>query len=313
MKCRDFLVEFEDRNGDLSEAATVHITICAECRKTSEAQTKLWLLMEEMPRVEAPNNFDFRVKARIAQGKPVESRASFFPALRYVLPVAFVVLLIGFIAFNANYFTGANPIQTAAIVPQTAPVTNQIPANSFAESNPIATPETAPRIAGTIAQSIENPNLKPTSPRRETQFVVDRQVRRLPKVVVRENPRDEEGGGSRDNAFTPPPPPILPEGFNTKPPTQNQPNANIGNQQNQLKDAQILEFIGIETVADRGGRKVKSVKSDSLADRSGVKVGDVVEAIDGKKVSEEPRTSNEGKTLTVKRGAERIEIKLENK
>ncbi len=76
----------------------------------------------------------------------------------------------------------------------------------------------------------------------------------------------------------------------------------------------MLSEIGIEIVLEDGKHEVKSVTKNSLAERSGVKVGDVVEAIDGKKISDEPFSGRtiKVKTLTVLRGAKKIEIALSN-
>src|SRR5882757_9958101 len=61
-------------------------------------------LLGGLKRVEAPNDFDFRVKARIAAGKPADRSASWLPAsVRYAVPLVLLVLVGGYIAFNAFY------------------------------------------------------------------------------------------------------------------------------------------------------------------------------------------------------------------
>ncbi len=72
--------------------------------------------------------------------------------------------------------------------------------------------------------------------------------------------------------------------------------------------------LGIEIVSENGNRRVKSVKKESVAERSGVKVGDLVEAIDGEKVSGDVVRGKklEGKQITVLRGTEKVEITFDN-
>src|SRR5258706_9316882 len=61
-------------------------------------------LLGALKHVEAPNDFDFRVKARIADGKPVERSASWLPAsIRYAVPLVLLLLVGGYFAFNAFY------------------------------------------------------------------------------------------------------------------------------------------------------------------------------------------------------------------
>ncbi len=98
MNCREFLIVFEERSG-LTEAATLHLKDCSGCQKTSREQTLVWQMIEDLPRVDAPKNFDFRVKARIADAKPTNFQPRFFPVLRYVLPLSLAVLILGFFGF----------------------------------------------------------------------------------------------------------------------------------------------------------------------------------------------------------------------
>ncbi|MDQ3062111.1 MAG: hypothetical protein M3R14_04510, partial [Acidobacteriota bacterium] len=114
MNCRDFLIEFEERTA-LTEAAMFHLDDCPSCKKTSREQTRVWQMIDVLPRVDAPNNFDFRVKARIANSKSTDFQPRFFPVLRFVMPLGVIVLLLGLIAFNTNYFSGDNAAEQIAV------------------------------------------------------------------------------------------------------------------------------------------------------------------------------------------------------
>ncbi len=231
----------------------------------------------------------------------------FLPILRYVLPAAFVVLILSVAAFNTNYFSVGNAPQIAGAVLPSPIQTPTSPVNSFATNQTVG--ET---IKQTPPPEIANLNIKPAISSQEQQFIPVKYATKL-RTRAHKKISSEAGGGSREFSVSSPRSSELPVGLNPSQKIEAAPNS--PNPQSSIKDAQILEFIGIEIVADNGSRKVKSVKTDSLADRSGVKVGDVVEAIDGRNISDESRGGGtaEGKTLTIKRGAEKIEINLQNK
>ena len=311
MNCRDFIIEFEDRCGNLTETATLHVKVCADCQKTSREQTRMWQMIDELRRIDAPKDFDFRVKARIAQGSPADFQPRFFPALRYVLPLGLIVLILGAVAFNTTYFSGGDAPQIVKTAASQTPVAAENPANSFPMPEQIAANENAPQSAPDKNITAENLNIKPAAKQRENQFVADKSTGKLLTELPKANPKNNSGGGSVDKTFSSPKI-LTPENLNPNKKVEPLPNA--GNQ-NSITDAQILSFIGIETVAENGGKKVKSVKTDSLAARSDVRVGDVVEAIDGKRIGGEPTRMEtfESKKLTVVRDAKRIEIVLQDK
>ena len=51
-----------------SSGATQHLRECASCREFNEQQTKLRQIVGSLGTVEAPADFDFRLRARLAQG-----------------------------------------------------------------------------------------------------------------------------------------------------------------------------------------------------------------------------------------------------
>ncbi len=313
MNCRDFIIEFEERRGNLTEAATLHVKICADCQKTSREQTQVWLMIDNLRRVDAPNDFDFRVKARIAQGKPADSQFGFFPALRYVLPLGLIVLILGAVVFNSSYFPGnATPPIAKTAVPPMLDVAENPASNSF------ATPDRVAAINNPLQSSANENNafgdliVKPTANERGNQFIADKSTRKILTESRKPNPANDSGGGSRVFSSKPPESLRFPVGIN---PNQTvEPLSNAGNS-NTITDAQILSFIGIEIVSEKDKKKVKTVKPESLAERSGIEAGDFIEAIDDKQISGETvqMKTFEVKKLTVVRDAKRIEIVLQNK
>ena len=73
-----------------STAATEHLRDCASCREFYEQQTKLRQIVRSLGTVEAPADFDFRLRARLAQGN---GSVVYWPFARRGLAVAAMVML----------------------------------------------------------------------------------------------------------------------------------------------------------------------------------------------------------------------------
>lgn len=135
-------------------------------------------LLGSLKRVDAPNDFNFRVKARIASGHPLESARSWLPAsVRYAVPLVLLLFAGGYFALNALY----TPVTVDA------PVVASVPSEKI---TPVA--ETPSSIAGAPAESPsavktgENP-AKPTVAA----------VKESEKNVLKPNPKaDRPSGGS---------------------------------------------------------------------------------------------------------------------
>lgn len=80
-------------------------------------------LIGTLGRVQAPKDFDFHVRARIAKGRPAEKRASWLPAsVRYAAPLALLLGVGGYVGFTTMYS------------PEQANVTNVVvPADTVAQ------------------------------------------------------------------------------------------------------------------------------------------------------------------------------------
>jgi membrane-associated protease RseP (regulator of RpoE activity) len=82
--------------------------------------------------------------------------------------------------------------------------------------------------------------------------------------------------------------------------------------QGQIKIRSILDFVGIKASATEMGWIVNSVGKNTVAERSGVRAGDLIEAINGSPVTDGTLFSGSfmGKSVRVKRGGELVEINL---
>ncbi len=304
MNCRDFLTEFEERER-LTEAATLHLNDCPDCKKTSREQTRVWQMIDVLPRIDAPNNFDFRVKARIANAKQADFQPRFFPALRYVMPLCVVVLFLGILAFNANYFLGNNAPQVAVNVPPTLIEKKTTASNSsFTNQIILSVDENE-----SSAASQSNANAVFVKNTQETQIAAVNSKKPQRTETPKKNTEEIDGIGSRDSTLSKPPI-RLPRGLDPNRRIETTPNAD---NTKSFTAEEILPFLGIEGVFNNGRWQVKAVRQNSLAEHSGVKIGDVIEAIDGEIFNVPVRAKKfEGRVLTITRGAEKIEIPLKN-
>ncbi|HEU4836128.1 MAG TPA: hypothetical protein VFS90_16990 [Pyrinomonadaceae bacterium] len=77
--------------GDACSAdATQHLRVCVACREFNEQQTKLRQIVGSLGTVEAPADFDFRLRARLAQGN---GSSVYWPFARRGLAVAAMVIV----------------------------------------------------------------------------------------------------------------------------------------------------------------------------------------------------------------------------
>ncbi len=279
----------------------------------SVGDVKIRQMIKNLSRVEAPKDFDFRVKARIAKANSTDFKPRFLPVLRYVLPLSVVVLVLTFAIVNGIYFGGSSS-QTAQTVQPMSVENNTIQM----DNSPIVMPEVAkvPVEAPSNSDSADSNQPKVKVRQKEANPVEEQNlvaIKTLNKAKP-ESPKvknDEDGRGSRTISVDVKPKVFYPRNIFPSELTEQEPN---NENKNDILAKQILLPLGIEIASENGNRRVKSVKKESVAERSGVKVGDLVEAIDGETVSGDAVRGKklEGKQITVTRGAEKVEITFDN-
>jgi hypothetical protein len=92
-----------------SAAATGHLRECASCREFNEQQTKLRQIVGSLGTVEAPADFDFRLRARLANGAS-SGPAIYWRLMRSGLVVAAmaIVVLMGVVVVRDAMRQGEN-------------------------------------------------------------------------------------------------------------------------------------------------------------------------------------------------------------
>lgn len=276
-------------------------------------EKKLRNLIGDLKRVDAPKDFDFRLKARIANAKLSDFQPRFLPVFRYVLPLSIILVIFAFVVVNGLYFPDNLTVSQ---------ITEDVPQIKSEQINPPRIPSvTAPIVDfDTVSKDEETVAEKPPA-KLETakieqdiklsankpQFIAVKSPTTVPKKnqIVKEV-KNDNGGGSRDIASSSPKN-ILPTGININSTPENLTNDEI---KQPLNNQEILSQIGIEAIFTDVGWMVRSIKKDSLAERIGMKAGDLVEAINGKKLTDKLVDSEaiEVKTLTILRGGKMIEI-----
>ena len=190
-----------------------------------------------------------------------------------------------------------------------SPSTNASPSEQVAIANVQQNIESEKSIVEITKQKTEQAENKKQSKTSQSEnlFVAVKSTRNSQDKNRKED--EENSGGSRVSSSRKLQV-IMPEGIsNSTQANRNSPNFASANP---ITVVEILSQLGIESVLENGSRKVKKITQNSVAQRSDVRVGDLVEAIDGEKLTSEPIRAKiiEGKKLTVVRGTEKVEIFL---
>ncbi|MEP7148216.1 MAG: PDZ domain-containing protein [Acidobacteriota bacterium] len=251
-------------------------------------------MLRALPRVDAPENFIFRVKARIAEGSAPQARLGAF--LKLAMPLALVLVVAGFAVFY-----GTLPTQ-----PKT-----DISDGSVRTDLPIAAPQrelSAPQPEVDFEPEISksaNPQLGPVSVKTEVPGPVSR------TDGFRRANRAQGGPISSVDSALRSANTISPPGFESTSVTPSL-NANTGGAETAVRE--VFEMLGINAEFLESGWKVLSSSANSAADRAGVQAGDVIEAVDGQ-VLERTTTFKGGfggKTLRVRRDGKQVNLNLGN-
>ncbi len=276
-----------------------------ESEVLSGEHEKIRQLCSGLKRVNAPKDFDFRLKSRIANADQSDvQQNAFLPFLRYALPLCLVLLLAGFVVFSGMFSNE----QKVIIAEKTQP--NQT-VSSFANSSaPSQIPASNSLIAATDANTglMTNSEVKKSTANTETSVLArkdknDQSAKKFDKS-------GEDFGGTRVSASRGS---ILinPKGFPSNPNISNTQAANIGNA-NRISIKSVLSEIGIQADFVNLKWNVKSVGANSPAGRAGIKTGDIIESagsrkLDSEEIAEQSLTI---KTLNILREGKRIAVEL---
>ena len=80
----------------------------------------------------------------------------------------------------------------------------------------------------------------------------------------------------------------------------------------QVDSSEVLSLMGLKGNFQADGFLVSNAEASGAAARAGVRVGDVVESLDGKKIEPETRfaSGSEIRTISVKRNGESLTLRI---
>jgi hypothetical protein len=250
--------------------------------RKNEEGNEIGEALRSLKHVEAPANFEFGVKAKIAHCKPSE-KSSVSRFVRYAVPAALVLVVGAVLVLNNLYLAGERSAAGVPEVtePKTAPVVNT------AQQLPSNIEKTAPEQQ--LVASADAPAANP-----------QRFAKSAPNVVQRKV-SNELRGGSYD-ASQRLLEPIYPKVKTTPKPLQT----------GEIDVQSAFSSLGIEAIFNGKTWKVGSVKPSSVAERAGIKTGDETEAIDGQKITETLtfKAPFAAKTLSVIRDGKPVNISI---
>ena len=247
-----------------------------------------------LKKIDAPRDFDRKLKARIANAKADDFRPRFGFAFRYALPALALFFVFGLLAYNGGVWSSNN---------------NEIVAeNSFAPRNTaivnanFAAPENEKPSSDGLATS--NQNLSKPS---EKPQLADN-ILPTPKKDLIEHKKENSGGGSKV--------------FSARQGTIEQPNfiAPKSSQRispndemtNPITIKEILTMNGINAEIENGKWTVKSLTTNGIGAISGIEKNDIIEEIDKQPVSADTvfNKTATGSTITVSRSGTKRVLKL---
>ena len=270
-------------------------------RETLDADSRRVVeLLSALPRVEAPGNFEFGVKARIAAGE-VHPGKNPFGFVKVVAPLALVLVVALF-----GLFYRTMPSEDVASAPRTETISPQ-------QSGPIAQNDTTPKQSDPIPADTPEPEPMVASGSGSQAATSTGKLNRrsaTPRSGLIETPGLAPPviqPGSIDRAV---------EAANVIDPPGI--NSNLGRNSNSnsagasIPVREVLEMLGVKAEFAGGGWAVRSTADNSIAARAGVKVKDVIEAINDQTLTEDTKLkgSFEGKSLRVRRDGKSMTISL---
>ena len=230
-------------------------------------------LVAELKHVEAPSDFNFGVRARIAAGRPTEKGGFRIPVwLAYGAPLALMLAVGGYFGLNSFYSAGDANVPVVALnekINVVAPL--PAPSSEIVSAPPVTTPDE-------------------TLVAKKPEVISNSTVAAVRKPVAKDK---NTGGGSIDLASR--------EGrrFHRTP---------------QIPAKTVLDLIGAKGGFDADGWRVQSATPNSLAERSQIRTGDVIESVNGQAVTDKStlRSNTPLKTVRVRRDGKSIDLVIKN-
>lgn len=257
-------------------------------------EEKISKLLGELNNISAPNDFEYRVKARIAKGRPITGIRGYFTVLKYGLPAAAMALIVAVVAIQVNFMYDTDAVPPVAM-------DSSISRAKVKEAiEPV-------EVASVVEKTEE------TEPAVET-AVIEAPTIRAERVSnnrsIEQKRRRPAQGGSYDATLSSPRNTILPPGIQNVPTAA--PTAENPLEGEPIAVSDVLGQIGIDAKQSAGIWTAAAVKDGSLAENSGVKKGDIIQAIDDHQLKNVKEFTGgfSGKKITVVRDGKAVTFEL---
>lgn len=281
MNCREFENEFSERAA-LGDAATLHVRDCFDCQKTRNELTQLWQMFESLPTVNAPDDFNFRLKGRMAQTTASNIRPRWQKYLHLSAPISALVLL-GFLVLAAqNFFVSDSEISGVVVEKTSVPtgMTNQSNALNSQTVETI-TPRTESNLPNLIEgnRTTDKEFLPPVSVAEKSpgKNIAPPFNSKAERKLVKSAGADEPAGSTTSSVRSAPV--FTPKGIPVMQPEKIETQSELTSGK-KISVIEILEAIGIEVENAQMPPRVKTLKANSIAENSGIQNEDVIEEID---------------------------------
>lgn len=251
-------------------------------------EQKVSLMLSGLKRVEAPKDFDFHLKARIAKGRPEEIRpASLFPILKYALPLALVLFVSAGLLLRSSYNSWEEPTVAETTAPQPPPTSRldgpKDPVNTVSVPAPVSSDNN--RTSSDDAFEVATDSKKPASG--GSKDFINRPDR--PLILP--------GAGSVDKAISAPTP-------------RNPPGT--GQKKYTAREG-LEELLGVVADFENGNWVAKSLKPNMPGDNVGVKTGDRIIALDGKPIDDKTKFDGGVSVTTIRVSRDGKILELDSK
>jgi len=258
-----------------------------------DGESQVSRLLSSLPRVAAPGDFDVRVRARIAKGRPAAVPRRGLPAAivyAFGLGAALIAITIGGYVWVYNSESGAVPA-----------VAESAPARVVTEP---MIPATKPEIAAVSNVEVASKPLKQNDAQLALRPVPEGPLPANTEVKPNDAKTDQAVRSSRS---------VYPKGINPNIRTTPGPNDIVNGPRIQAKD--VLSLLGANATFDGSGWRVDSVNANSSAERYGLKQGDVVVAVNDQGVKSDTTFAGSftGKSLKIIRNGKAVRVALAEK
>jgi membrane-associated protease RseP (regulator of RpoE activity) len=267
-------------------------------RVTDPGDEKIIQLLSALPRVEAPGDFGFRVKAGIAQGKPASGTSLWMPtAVKAALPLMLLVLVGGYFAVTTLYTTIDTPASVVAMQEEAI-----APAADIQDRAPVQAQETVVEQSSPPTFTARVPDIPGQQPSMSgpAQTVVDQAST---KKRSSRNLAPPDGSRSKEEAA------LITRELSKANDTVPAPETSAKGE----RAGEVLTRIGINALFGESGWKAESVSPNTAAAKAGVKAGDIIESVDDQKMNDLGSVARpaKGKKLRVLREGKSVDIVID--